>query len=245
MINLLYRRFYPSLLRIFKIKKKIKINNFVLYLNLQNSIEREIFLKKNYEKKEIQNLISAHKKYKFKYFIDVGSYIGYFALFIEFNTNIKKIYSFEPNKLNYRILKKNLKLNESTIKPFNLGLSNSNKVQKMWFTEHNKLGGSSVYFNDDVELKKYKKSKIKFTKIKTYKLDHLIKEINKTILIKIDVERYELFVLLGAKKLLKNNKIYLMVEIFDSLKVQIFSYLKKNDFKFQKRINSNYFFKNF
>ena len=73
----------------------------------------------------------------------------------------------------------------------------------MWFTEHNKLGGSSVYFNDDVELKKYKKSKIKFTKIKTYKLDHLIKEKNKTILIKIDVERYELFVLLGAKKLLK------------------------------------------
>ena len=245
MINLLYRRLYPSLLRIFKIKKKININNFTLYLNLQNSIEREIFIKKNYESKEIQNLILVHKKNKFDYFIDVGSYIGYFALFIEFNTNIKKIYSFEPNKLNYKILKKNLKLNKSKIKHFNLGLSDSNKVQKMWYTKYTKLGGSSVYFKDDVELKKYKNLKINFTKIQTCKLDDIINEKNKIILIKIDVERYELFVLLGAKKLLKNNRIYIMVEIFDSLKVQIFSYLKKNNFKFQKKINSNYFFKNF
>lgn len=245
MINLLYRRIYPSLLRIFKIKKIININNFKLYLNLQNLIEREIFLKRNYEIREINNLISAHKKYKFEYFIDVGSYIGYFALFIEFNTNIKKIFSFEPNKINYKILKKNLKLNLSKIEPFNLGLSNSNKLQKMWYTETNKLGGSSVYFNDDAEIKKYKKSKIKFTKIKTTKLDHLIKLKNKIFLIKIDVERHELFVLLGSKKLLKNNNIYIMVEIFDFLKVQVFSHLIKNNFKFQKKINSNYFFKNF
>ena len=84
-----------------------------------------------------------------------------------------------------------------------MGLSYSNKPQKIWYTETNKLGGSSVYFNDDTEIKKYKKSKIKFIKIKTCKLDHIINEKNKTMLIKIDVERHELFVLLGAKKLLK------------------------------------------
>ena len=245
MINFYYKRFYPSFLRLLKKKKIIKIYNFVLYLNLQNSIEREIFIKKKYEATEIKHLILLQKKNKFEYFFDIGSYIGYFALFIEFNTDIKRIFAFEPNIFNYRLLKKNLKLNVSKIKAFNIGLSNFNTIRKMWYTETNKSGGSSILSIDDIELKKYKKAKLNFTKIKTRKLDSIIRLKNKKILIKIDVERHELFVLLGANKLLKNNKIYIMIEIFDSLKENVFKILKSKNFSFQKKINSNYFFKNF
>lgn len=245
MKNIIYKRIFPSLLRLFKIKKTIKINNFILFLNLENSIEREIYLKREYEKKEIMLLSSICKKNDFDFFLDIGSYIGYFALYIEHNVKIKKIYAFEPNKLNYRLLKNNLKINKSNIKPFNVGLSNSNKIKKMWYTQTNKLGGSSIYFNTDNEFQKYKKDQIKITKIKTNSLDHLFKFKNKKILMKIDVERYELFVILGALKILNNNKIFIMIEIFDTLKKPVFNLLKKNNFKLFKKINSNYFFKNY
>ena len=69
----IFKRIIPSLIKIYaKIVKenrvKIKYKNIFLYLNLLNPIDREIFLKGNYEKKQIEYLVENMKKKKNKFF---------------------------------------------------------------------------------------------------------------------------------------------------------------------------------
>ena len=79
--------------------------------------------------------------------------------------------------------------------------------------------------------------------------DEIIKFINKKLLIKIDVEGHEINALKGLKHLIKNNKIYMQIEIFHENKENIFNFLDKNNFKFVKNIKGNrksdYFFVNY
>ena len=79
--------------------------------------------------------------------------------------------------------------------------------------------------------------------------DEIIKFINKKLLIKIDVEGHEINALKGFKHLIKNNKIFMQIEIFDENKENIFNFLEKNDFKLVKNIidegKSDYFFVNY
>ena len=64
-------------------------------------------------------------------------------------------------------------------------------------------------------------------------------------MIKIDVERHESKVLDGMKLLLKNNKIFLQIEIHNELKDKILSKLDFLEFKFIQSIGIDYYFKNY
>ena len=68
---------------------------------------------------------------------------------------------------------------------------------------------------------------------------------NRRIYFKIDVERHEKKVILGAKNLIANNKIILQVEIFPEMKKKMFNLLKKYNLFFIAKIESDYFFTNF
>ena len=52
-------------------------------------------------------------------------------------------------------------------------------------------------------------------------------------------------VLQGAIKLIKNNNIFLQIEIFDSRKKIILDYLIENGFKLKNNINKDYFLSNY
>ena len=66
----------------------------------------------------------------------------------------------------------------------------------------------------------------------------------KTICLKIDVEGHEVFVLNGLKKIFKNNKIFLQIEILPNNFIKTNRWL--NDFGFKKinKINADYYFIN-
>ena len=66
-------------------------------------------------------------------------------------------------------------------------------------------------------------------------------------LIKIDVEGYEDKVLLGIKNLIKNNKIFLQIEIFEKNFKKINKFLLDKGFKFVNKFDktSDYFFINY
>ena len=108
-----------------------------------------------------------------------------------------------------------------------------------------KTGGYSIYKKNDVELKKYKGKKIYSIKVKTNKGDNLIKIQDNKIAIKIDVERSEKFVIEGFINLLKKNKIYMQIEIFDQLKEDIHKVLQEYNFKFINKIGKDYYYKNY
>jgi FkbM family methyltransferase len=159
------KRIVPS---IFKICIKIfNINNVTIkhkkslfLLNLKNPIDREIYLKNKYEKKQLNYLIKFIKKKNVSIFLDIGAHMGFYS--INLSRIVKNIYAFEPSPNNYSQLKQNVSINKiRNIKVFNKALSNvtKNKI-KMWVPDKNRTGGFSIPDSNDHELKKYNSNKI-------------------------------------------------------------------------------------
>ena len=78
----------------------------------------------------------------------------------------------------------------------------------------------------------------------------MIKLSIKIISLKVDVEGSEIDVLNGLKNLLKKNKVFLQIEIFDKNYQKVNNFLKINNFKLDNKIASksnytDYYYKNF
>lgn len=121
---------------------------------------------------------------------DVGSQFGDFALI--WSKFASKVFAFELDANNYRELQENLKLNKSdNVFPFNWAIGNGNPIQFQM------KGHMATISNNG-------------NKTDTVRLDDI--DFPKPDILKIDVEGFELDVLNGAKKLLKENNIKLIVE---------------------------------
>ena len=105
----LFRRIIPTTLKIIiKILKKNKITivhkKTLIQLNLNNPIDREIYFKGEYEKKQLDYISKNIKKENMDYFVDVGAHMGFYSI------NLAKdkinIIAFEPIKENFIQLKK-------------------------------------------------------------------------------------------------------------------------------------------
>ena len=240
------RRIIPSLIRKLSFTSAgntIFLNDFKINLFLTSSIDREIYLKNEYEKNQLDYVKKELLNQKYDYFFDIGAYIGYYSLSLYKLTS--KTVAFEPNQQNFQRLSKNVEINNFNISCHNLGCSDSKNKLKLWYTDKNKRGGSSIFQDSDKEINKYDKSKLLFEEIETDKLDNLYPLKNKKIFFKIDVERHELNVLKGASDILSNNKCYLQIEIFPHLQDEILSFLNNNQFKLLHRINNDFYLKNF
>jgi len=250
-INFLYkirllRRIVPSLfkvvVKIFKIKNIVaKHENFFLNLNPENPIDREIYLKCEYEKEQITFLKNEIKKNKISTFIDIGAHLGFYSINL---SNTLKVYSFEPIKKNFDQLKSNILINNfDNIHIFNLALSNKKKKIEMWVSDIKRTGGFSVFNKNDEELKKYNLTYSELTQSDL--ADNMLDIKNSNIAIKIDVERHEEEVLLGASKLLTENKVIIQIEIFDERKKKVFDILQSYKYQLYNNIGKDYYFRNF
>ena len=236
------KRLIPSLIKriIFLNKTQIIELNFgKIKLDLLQSIDREIYLTGFYEKEQLLFLDKICKKNKLTHFLDIGANIGYYSLFFK---EIKNLYAFEPNNKNFLKLQENCKLNNLNIKLYNLGLSNSNSESEIWYTDKDKMGGSAIFDENDLEFKKYDPKNIIKEKIKVKRLDDLLDHKNKKILVKIDVERHEKKVLEGMSKLIEQNNIVLQIEIGEQNKNEVFDYLKKLQLKWINTIRHDHYF---
>ena len=237
-----FKRLIPSLIkRIFFFNKTqiIQLNFTKIKLDLTQAIDREIYLKGHYEKKQLDFLDENRKKNEIKHFFDIGANIGYYSLY--FN-NIDNVYAFEPNKKSLKRLEENNRLNNFNIKIYGFGLSNSTSEREIWYTNKDKMGGSAIFDQSDLELKKYDPKNIIKEKISTKKLDEIL-NINKSqILVKIDVERHEKNVLEGMKKIIQNNNIFMQIEIGEQNKNEIFNYLKELNLKWINSIGHDHYF---
>ena len=245
----LFKRIVPSLLKTYiKIFKKheiiIRHKEILLNLNLLNPIDREIFLKDNYEEKQLNFLSHIIDEKKIQYFLDIGAHMGYYSINLS-KKNIR-IIAFEPILKNFEQLEKNRNLNKlKNIEIYNFALSNEKKKITMWVPDINKTGGFSIYDNNDEELKKYDQTKVFKTINRAEKGDDIINLKGKKIAIKLDVERHEKKVLEGLSNILLNNDVILQVEIFEKRETIIKQFLKSKNFNFLKSIKRDFYFKNF
>ncbi len=242
----LFKRIVPSIIRKLSFSTNgniILLDDFKINLILTSSIDREIYLKNEYEKDQLDFVKKELLNQKYDYFFDIGAYIGYYSLSL--CKLASKTAAFEPNQQNFQRLSKNVEINNFNIICHNLGCSDSKNNLKLWYTDKNKRGGSSILQDSDKEINKYDKSKLLFEEIDTDKLDNLYPLKDKKIFFKIDVERHELNVLKGALNIILNNKCYLQIEIFPHLQDKILSFLNNNQFKLLHRINNDFYLKNF
>ena len=212
-----------------------------------NPIDREIFLTKKYEEENIFFLKKLIKENNINYFFDVGAHMGFYSLNMASTFPNLLVASFEPIESNFKQLKSNVELNniESKIKIYKKILSNKSEKMKMWVPDKNKTGGFSVYEEKDREIKKYDTNKICYEFAYSEQLDNIYKIKNEKIALKIDVERHEKHVIMGAENILKNNKVILQIELFDQKKQEIESMLKKMNFYFIKSYKKDNFYSNF
>ena len=235
----IFKRLIPSIIRRLPYGKKlfVTINNFQIFLNIKSSIDREIYLKNIYDEKKFKFFENTIDLNKFDMFIDIGSYIGYYSLYLASKYKNLEVLTFEPIHESFSQINMSKEINKlDNMQLFNYALSDTEDEKNFWVTDLNKKSGFTLLDDNDlkkeVETNKYDYNKLSFRKIKTEIFDKKFKIRNKSIFVKIDVERHEFQTLLGAINFFtkSNNKIFLQIEIVDHLKDKVLKLLKIYNF---------------
>lgn len=165
-----------------------------------------------YKRGEYESCISSYVAEKIKFddgdiALDIGANIGWYSILLN-NLMPKsgKIYSFEPDPLNFDLLSENIKLNSAkNIVAVNNALSHKNEIMKLYQYSNRNLGRHSLL---DI-------NKSDYVKVRAIVLDQFLQDENidfsKVKFAKIDIEGYEYFALSGATKVLDSIQ-YLISE---------------------------------
>jgi len=182
------------------------------------------------------------KNLDFDMMIDIGAHEGEFLSSFLKIRKIKKFYCFEPQIKIFEKLKKKYEKNNK-IKFFNFPLGEKSKKTRLFLSKLTYTATLSSYNKVSLYLKfknfllddHYHQS----ITVKQKTFDQIFKNINiKESFLKIDVEGYELNVLKGSKKKIKEVK-YILIEdqFFNQYKNdfnKVKEFLKKNNFEILK-----------
>lgn len=236
----IFKRLIPSLFKkyIFFTKnhwKLKKIEGVKYLLDTRYLIDRNFYLRENYEDELFFLTQKIIIKNKIDFFLDLGACWGIYSLRL---SKIKKlkIMAFDPIDKNLNRLKEMIRINNiKNIKFFLSALGNIKGKVKFY-------GLEKFTPNYSIYDKKNKNTYI----ADINKLDNLVKIKNKTLYLKVDVESHEYYLFLGAKQLLQNNKITIQCEVIKN-KRKVFKLFKKNKFKllYHKVNTDDYIFSNY
>lgn len=135
---------------------------------------------------------------KFKTVVDIGAWCGTWAT--ELARYSKKIYAFEPSKSHFHCLEKNIFNISEIVEPNMIALGDRETMIELIETNH----------TQEARIDESKIGKIQMRTLDSFNLTNVD-------LIKIDVEGYEMKVLHGAEKTLKQCQ-YLMIELNNNTK---------------------------
>ena len=195
--------------KVLRNRAKEHIRNYPrLVLLAFDSISSEIIISGQHEKEELyflRNVLFPKLKNRCVCF-DVGANIGNHSL--EFSKHFKRVYSFEPNPMVFKLLNINASLTNNIIAQ-NVGLSNSQKTIKVPKNIYETNIGSTK-----VVEQKFVASE-DFHEFKLTELDNFVKEnkINSIDYIKIDIEGHELECIKGGELTLRHYSPVLTIEI--------------------------------
>ena len=163
--------------------------------------------------------------------LDVGANIGNHTLYWAIKRNAQKVYSFEPVHDTFKILKKNIELNDlkDKVSLFEIGLSDERTNAKITVFNPSNIGATHI-------------GKCEVGDMQIDKLDNIeIKE--KVDFVKIDVEGHEHFVLRGGAEFFKKQKPAIFIESFDEQYPETARILDIYGYKLEKTFpDDNYLF---
>ena len=137
-----------------------------------------------------------------KTIVDVGANIGNHTVYFSKVCKAKKVYSFEPQKKIFEILKRNVQLNNDNeeVELFNMGVGEERMFANANVIDKNNYGMTRLDKNVNGTIVINSLDKILFNKSKNIDM------------IKIDVEGMEIDVLKGAKEILRKFKPLIYIE---------------------------------
>jgi FkbM family methyltransferase len=202
---------YKILFKIFKFFIKgpfiLKFDFYFYAVNNKKDLSR--WMLKNlrpwdFDKVLLINKIIGSKK---SLFLDCGCNYGAYSIPIAKIKKKSDIISFDASKNAILRLEENLELNNlKNISYYNLGISNINSYE--FFNDNLDTLSNSGSYRFEANDYSYK--------VKVVTLDHFLKDINfkkyNKIIIKLDLEGYELKALLGLKGIIKKNKPIIFLE---------------------------------
>lgn len=188
-------------------------------IHYEGQIARDIFTNA-FERSEVELIAAALKSGDI--FVDVGANIGFYSLIAShFVGQSGHVISFEPSKITFSNLNKNIKLNQkfsNNINLFNVGLGNLEN-EKLILRRDTGYGDAEKYIAPKNNMLDHKLPNVaaldESEEITVTTLDGLLKgtERQNVDFMKLDTEGFELFALQGAKETITNSKnIILMLE---------------------------------
>jgi FkbM family methyltransferase len=182
-------------------------------------------------------------------FLDIGACIGLISLAVNLYSEKKiNIHCFECNVDSFMKLKYNTK-DHKNINIYNFGLGNKFLLGNLSMSQYN--NGISFIKNEysqentkEISYECFKESEpsnilernVFFSIIKLDDIKYMFKK--RVSVIKIDIEGYEKSFLEGSKEFLQEHKPYIVIEIFDELKDEIFELLISYNYKFVENIKN-------
>ena len=225
-----------------QVRKSVPDSEIEVISEEDNTVKvgNSLFYLPNYKDDLIQGLInesrhyfSNHELIEAGYYltpdsvvVDAGANIGNHTLYFANECKVKKIYAFEPVPYTYKILKKNIELNNLQNKVLLRNAGLSDKILKGSISSYDtkNLGGTRI-------------TDAGGGKIELITLDSLNITV-KIDFIKIDVESMDYKVLCGAKKTILRDKPVIMIESFDTEFKDTDGLLKELGYKMKKELGN-------
>ena len=203
------------------------------------------FFERNIHQKRISNFLQDKS---IKTIIDIGAHKGEFAQNALQIKSVNKIIAFEPQKKIFNLLKEKF-INNNKIILNNFALSEKverriMKINKMTATStlNHEVNDKSLYFKFKSFLLYQKNSIISEEEVNTTTFDVFFngKTFDESTLLKIDTEGYELHVLKGSEKKIKEVKYILIENQFSKMYKNVdfkecHNFLREKKFKLLKR----------
>ena len=140
--------------------------------------------------------------------VDVGANIGYYTVLLA--QKAKKVYAFEPDKINFEILKKNIEANKLTNVVAIMAAVGSKKGSLELYKSEENFGDHKLFKTPLVPQRRDASPFDEGETVNIIKLDDLIKE--KVDLIKIDTQGWEPEVVEGARKIIEKDRPIIFME---------------------------------
>lgn len=165
-------------------------------------------------------------------YVDVGSHHGNHSIFFDKFCSSDKVISIEGNPFNFNYLKKNITQNRCKNILYNTIISDKvSETLTMQYSLSN-TGGSFVIKSEiDFEIGISDTKNIISNTTNT--LDNLLKKEENITLIKLDIENYEYYALLGGQNIITKYKPIIVIELHKTNPYynEIINFLNKNNYK--------------
>lgn len=205
-----------------------------------NYVDRRIWVEGIYEREQIDNMLAFAAQYKPDIFMDIGANIGLYTCIIGKNTGIRNIISFECDPRNITLFKTHVHMNDlnDRVTLHEYAVGEHDRTIDLYLASNTSTGKSSVVAPATTDHS--------IRQVPLRAIDNLMNPQDKTILIKMDIEGYELPALKGMINILTRNKCQMQIEILPGSHGDITrSFLKDHGYTLSHAIENDYYVRNF